>query len=559
MTPGSRVYSVLRGFSRRFPVLQRRYTPVVKNWKKLKAFVKRQNDLSRTRAELIASNERRLSIFHELSLSRTELAAASGREERIFQELTIAKAELVESNNRETIIERELSLARADLAAAIDRATGARDKFDPGEDSLPYNRLLDDLTATKAKLTAAIDRGERLARGTSLAKARLLTAIDRGEQLARELSIAKADLAASNSREASLSRVLSIAKAEFAASNERAGNANVQLGAVATLEDQLSAHTNLLLRHFADAQGHFNEAQNEYRRQLPMLTANLAALRSGQEEEFRNLRRRIVDPAASASTIALDLYLDLLEASLTGTLYSDVPQSPWAEGIYDPARRAVGRDWPSHAETMIGTARMRNLRTLTQRVLDEDIPGDLIETGVWRGGACIYMRGILAAAGDSKRRVFVADSFSGLPPPNEDAYPADAGDPHHTFHQLAISRADVEANFRRYGLLDEQVIFLEGWFKDTLPTAPIDQLALLRLDGDMFESTMDALNALYAKVTPGGFVIVDDYVLKACEAAVEEFRGRHGITAPLHEVDGAAVWWQVPAGPRPNAVSAIVP
>jgi O-methyltransferase len=287
-------------------------------------------------------------------------------------------------------------------------------------------------------------------------------------------------------------------------------------------------------------------AQNDYRTQIPMLTANLAALRSVQEDEFRSLRRLILAPEANGGSMALDLYLDLLEASLTGTLYSDVSQSPWTKDIYDPASRAVGRDWPSRAETMIGTARMSNLRILTQRVLDEHIPGDLIETGVWRGGACIYMRGILVAAGDMKRRVFVADSFCGLPPPNEALYPADAGDPHHTFHQLAISRADVEANFRRYGLLDDHVIFLEGWFKDTLPTAPIDQLALLRLDGDMYESTMDSLDALYHKVSPGGFVIVDDYVLKACAAAVEDFRGRHGISAPLNEVDGAAVWWQVP-------------
>jgi O-methyltransferase len=287
-------------------------------------------------------------------------------------------------------------------------------------------------------------------------------------------------------------------------------------------------------------------AQNEYLAQIPMLSANLSALRSVQEDGFRSLRRLILAPGAKSGTMALDLYLDLLEASLTGTLYSDVSQSPWTKDIYDPASRAVGRDWPSRAETMIGTARMRNLRALTQRVLDEHIPGDLIEAGVWRGGACIYMRGILVAAGDKKRRVFVADSFCGLPPPNEALYPADAGDPHHTFRQLAISRADVEANFRRYGLLDDHVIFLEGWFKDTLPTAPIDQIALLRLDGDMYESTMDSLDALYHKVSPGGFVIVDDYVLKPCAAAVEDFRGRHGISAPLNEVDGAAVWWQVP-------------
>ena len=81
------------------------------------------------------------------------------------------------------------------------------------------------------------------------------------------------------------------------------------------------------------------------------------------------------------------------------------------------------------------------------------------------------MRGILNAYGETGRRVFAADSFKGLPPPDAE-FPADAGDTLHTRNQLAVSRAEVEENFRRYGLLDDKVVFLEGWFKDTLPNAP---------------------------------------------------------------------------------------
>jgi O-methyltransferase/8-demethyl-8-(2,3-dimethoxy-alpha-L-rhamnosyl)tetracenomycin-C 4'-O-methyltransferase len=155
------------------------------------------------------------------------------------------------------------------------------------------------------------------------------------------------------------------------------------------------------------------------------------------------------------------------------------------------------------------------------------------------------MRGILAAYADSRRRVFVADSFAGLPRPNPDVYAADAGDIHHTHKQLAISRREVEDNFRRYELLDEQVVFLEGWFKDTLPVAPIQKLSILRLDGDMYESTIQTLNALYEKVSSGGFVIVDDYFLRPCRQAVDEFRARKSITSPLLPIDGWAVWWKV--------------
>lgn len=238
-------------------------------------------------------------------------------------------------------------------------------------------------------------------------------------------------------------------------------------------------------------------------------------------------------------------YLDLLEAELTGVLHADVSAAPWTHDTYDPARREVGLDWPKTATTMIGTARMRNLRHLCERVIAEGTAGDFIETGVWRGGACIYMRAILEAHGDPGRRVIVADSFAGLPPPSPNEFPADAGDTHYQVDQLAVTRREVEGNFRRYGLLDERVVFLEGWFKDTLPRAPVDRISVLRLDGDMYESTQQALDALYAKVTPGGFVIVDDYVLKPCALAVDEFRARHGIADPLVEVDGAAVWWQV--------------
>jgi O-methyltransferase len=238
-------------------------------------------------------------------------------------------------------------------------------------------------------------------------------------------------------------------------------------------------------------------------------------------------------------------YLNLMEASLTGTLYGDRPIDHWSGGTYDPIKRSLGRDWPGLAQTMIGTVRMRNLRQLCETAILNDIPGDFIETGVWRGGACIYMRAILEAYGDPLRRVFVADSFKGVPPPNPVSYPADAGDPHHTHEQLAISREAVEENFHKYGLLDERVVFLEGWFKDTLPAAPVERLSVLRLDGDMYESTIQPLEALYHKVSRGGSVIVDDYFLKPCAAAVDEFRSREGIGSPLLPIDGLAVWWLV--------------
>jgi hypothetical protein len=208
------------------------------------------------------------------------------------------------------------------------------------------------------------------------------------------------------------------------------------------------------------------------------------------------------------------------------------------------AMREGGSYWPVRAHTMIGLKRLDNLQYCAETVIREGIPGDLIETGVWRGGACIFMRAILKAYGEKGRTVWVADSFEGLPPPDPDTYPADVNDLLHTYSQLAISKEQVERNFRRYGLLDQQVRFLKGWFKDTLPSAPIERLAVLRLDGDMYESTIQALEALYPKLSLGGFVIIDDYFLKPCAQAVHDFQRGHGIDDEIIDIDGMGSYWR---------------
>jgi O-methyltransferase len=193
---------------------------------------------------------------------------------------------------------------------------------------------------------------------------------------------------------------------------------------------------------------------------------------------------------------------------------------------------------------MIGLRRLENLESCIETIVREDVPGDLIETGIWRGGATIFMRGALDAFGDAQRIVWAADSFQGLPRPDV-RHQADAGDRHWTVPELAVSLDEVKDNFRRYGLLDERVQFLVGWFKDTLPAAPIERLSLMRLDGDMYESTMDALRALYGRLSRGGFVIIDDYhAVPACKTAVDEFRAAEGVDDPIVEIDGTGVFWR---------------
>ncbi|MDP6867930.1 MAG: TylF/MycF/NovP-related O-methyltransferase [Acidimicrobiales bacterium] len=242
---------------------------------------------------------------------------------------------------------------------------------------------------------------------------------------------------------------------------------------------------------------------------------------------------------SDASPALRHLYLDLLAGCLCRDLFLE------AEPDVDPTVRADGRDWPSSAETMIGRQRLDNLVECLTTVLDDEIPGDFIETGVWRGGATILMRGALAAWGDEGRSVWVADSFQGLPPPDGVAWPADEGVDLSGEETLAVPRSVVEANFARYGLLDDRVRFLEGWFADTLPTAPIRGLALLRLDGDLYQSTWEALEHLYPKLSVGGIVIVDDHgAFEPCRRAVADYREQYDITDEIVPVDWTGVWWR---------------
>lgn len=254
------------------------------------------------------------------------------------------------------------------------------------------------------------------------------------------------------------------------------------------------------------------------------------------------------------SNPAVSAYLDLLKKSLVNWLYHEAEHKVFLElgqfalvkkYPFNEAQRKVGRDFSVHAHTLLGFDRLDNLQHCVETVVREKVPGDFIETGAWRGGACILMRGALKALGVENRTIWVADSFEGLPKPNAEKYPDDEGDTHHTMNVLAVSVETVKENFRRYGLLDDQVKFLKGWFKDTLPNAPVEELAILRMDGDMYESTMDAFYALYDKVSPGGFVIIDDYgAVPACKKAVEDFRKEKNIQDEMHTIDWTGVFWR---------------
>lgn len=239
-------------------------------------------------------------------------------------------------------------------------------------------------------------------------------------------------------------------------------------------------------------------------------------------------------------------YLELLKSILINSIYLEYDQP---QLVVDPAeaaaqRRHLGRDWPTMALSMIGQVRLDNLQYCIEDILARNVPGDLMETGIWRGGGVILMRAVLQAYEVTDRVVWAADSFCGLPPPNVEKFPADEGDPHHTFDYLRVPLETVKANFRKFGLLDDQVRFIQGFFSESLPNAPVEKLALLRLDGDMYEATYVALENLYSKLSTGGIVILDDYgVLPRSAKAVDDYRFANDIQQPMVEIDWSGRFW----------------
>ncbi len=310
---------------------------------------------------------------------------------------------------------------------------------------------------------------------------------------------------------------------------------------------RLTSNPNGYLKKIADDQPECDDWVDSYRMIGTSFSSRIPEIIVPRtESEYRYIR---------------NLYLDLMQSLLQGRIYPEGSQESCAARLSDDLLRENCLDWLAQALTMIGIKRMVNLRELIESVLADNIPGDFIETGVWRGGACIMMRALLKAHNITDRCVWVADSFAGLPPANEELYPADVGSDFHKNDELAVSLEEVQNNFRTYDLLDDQVKFLKGWFKDTLPSAEIDQLSLLRLDGDMYESTMDVLTALYPKLSPGGYVIIDDYhIVPACKKAVEDYCRDNGITSEIIEIDGSGVYWQKPgAGSKVRAGSSHAP
>jgi O-methyltransferase len=245
------------------------------------------------------------------------------------------------------------------------------------------------------------------------------------------------------------------------------------------------------------------------------------------------IQRMIVDSPTMESTRKKFFAKEYISFEELVTASTTFPEYNWTNTCWGP-----------DTMTMVSWIGIELSRYCIEDTIINGIEGDFIETGAWKGGLCVLAKYMFDYYKVDKK-VFVADSFEGLPKPDIEKYPQDTGDKHYLIPFLSVPIETVKENFRKFDLLDDNVIFLKGWFKNTLPTAPIDKLSILRMDGDMFESTFDALNNLYPKLSVGGYCIVDDMDHVGCYLACMDYRNTHGITEQMFRVsegDQTSFW-----------------
>jgi O-methyltransferase len=251
----------------------------------------------------------------------------------------------------------------------------------------------------------------------------------------------------------------------------------------------------------------------------------------------------------SPRTRAEDAYLTMLKNFLLGYSFQGVEkaingatgQSKMPIVEMNLERRKNGQDWPWLGFSMAGEKRLDSARAMLTELKENRVEGDFMETGVWRGGTSVFARGVLSILGDEHTRTFVCDSFAGLPPSLKILDPSNWDNTPY----LEVSTDEVAKNFQRVSLLSPQVVFVKGFFNNTMPPLKkyVQKLSILRLDGDMYQSTADVLYHFYENVAIGGYIIIDDWRLDAKKACWDFFR-HHKFLPNIQRPDPVSAFWK---------------
>jgi O-methyltransferase/8-demethyl-8-(2,3-dimethoxy-alpha-L-rhamnosyl)tetracenomycin-C 4'-O-methyltransferase len=208
--------------------------------------------------------------------------------------------------------------------------------------------------------------------------------------------------------------------------------------------------------------------------------------------------------------------------------------------------------------SMLSLEGLENIENSTKAILNNNINGDFVECGVWRGGTGIIIKKLLQKYNNSNKQIFLLDSYEGmenLEKSNslEETDKLDElcsnilNDAEKYFGKKLIETNydEVKNNLKHFGCYDDKIILLKGWFNNEFPFDNINTISLLRLDCDYYYPTKICLEKLYNKISKGGFIILDEYYLEFMgeKNAVDEFRSKNNITSKLIPVDNNIAYW----------------
>jgi len=224
-------------------------------------------------------------------------------------------------------------------------------------------------------------------------------------------------------------------------------------------------------------------------------------------------------------------YLEIVKRAVNNSLYLGTDSPACDDRYYLNSAWTLPRNTVPHS--LCNSAQLNFLHRMMSHLHRSSVPGDFLEAGVWRGGACIFMRAFLETVPDN-RSVWLLDTFEGIPISVDSKYGEDEVDAWED--RWAAGMQEVKSNFSAYGLLDDRVRFKPGRIRESLANdTAIRQVALARLDVDSYESYTEALEYIVPLVTVGGCIIIDDWHLAPCKAAVLDFRKANGISSPILE------------------------
>ena len=272
-------------------------------------------------------------------------------------------------------------------------------------------------------------------------------------------------------------------------------------------------------------------------------------------------------PAFAGSSLRND-YLAFFRDAVLNRLYATLPGA--CQDVACPVLMD-GRGWPNGpALSMSGVRRSDHFVALVSQAVSDGIPGHVIETGVWHGGLSLLAAKTLEVLGETSRRMYLADSFRGIPPTPKDGkrYTAQDVKAQHIGILNNNSALWVQDAAYRFGFTRDQLRFVIGFFNESIPrlikAEPGIGFAVVRLDGDAYHSTWDAITLLYPRLAPGGFLIVDDYTeWEGCRRAILDYRRKHDIRAPLTLIPHRqqewhiGAYWRKPLTTNPNLATCV--